>query len=119
MSARPAVRADESADTHGQRPPKPSTRVLAHTDTARAPDPRRSRYIARASDLDDLNIEHGVVSRGRDRPCGRPPAQIPACGITALGSCLRFWRPVAARGRDASCALAVAIVSGSGPSAPS
>ena len=26
--------------------------------------------------------------RGRDRPCGRPPAQIPACGITALGSCL-------------------------------
>ena len=24
--------------------------------------------------------------RGRDRPCGRPPAQIPACGITALGS---------------------------------
>src|SRR5260370_42232764 len=27
-------------------------------------------------------------SRGRDRPYGRPPAQIPACGITALGSCL-------------------------------
>jgi len=27
--------------------------------------------------------------RGRDRPFGRPPAQIPACGITALGSCLR------------------------------
>ena len=27
-------------------------------------------------------------SRGRDRPCGRPPAQIPACGITALGSYL-------------------------------
>ena len=26
--------------------------------------------------------------RGRDRPCGRPPAQIPACGTTALGSCL-------------------------------
>jgi len=25
-------------------------------------------------------------NRGRDRPCGRPPAQIPACGITALGS---------------------------------
>ena len=29
-----------------------------------------------------------VLSRGRDRPCGRPPAQIPACGITALGSYL-------------------------------
>jgi len=27
-------------------------------------------------------------SRGRDRPRGRPPAQIPACGTTALGSCL-------------------------------
>jgi hypothetical protein len=26
-------------------------------------------------------------SRGRDRPCGRPPAQIPASGIPALGSC--------------------------------
>src|SRR5258707_7869002 len=30
-------------------------------------------------------------SRGRDRPCGRPPARIPACGITALGAWLRFW----------------------------
>jgi hypothetical protein len=29
-----------------------------------------------------------IDGRGRDRPCGRPPAQIPACGITALGSCL-------------------------------
>src|ERR1700735_264264 len=26
--------------------------------------------------------------RGRDRPYGRPPAQIPACGTTALGSYL-------------------------------
>jgi hypothetical protein len=29
-----------------------------------------------------------VFDRGRDRPYGRPPAQIPACGTTALGSCL-------------------------------
>jgi integrase len=29
-----------------------------------------------------------IMGRGRDRPCGRPPAQIPACGITALGSYL-------------------------------
>jgi hypothetical protein len=29
-----------------------------------------------------------ALSRGRDRPCGRPPAQIPACGIAALGSYL-------------------------------
>jgi len=28
------------------------------------------------------------TSRGRDRPFGPPPAQIPASGITALGSCL-------------------------------
>jgi len=26
--------------------------------------------------------------RGRHRPCGRPPAQIPACASNALGSCL-------------------------------
>jgi len=26
--------------------------------------------------------------RGRDRSFERPPAQIPACGTTALGSCL-------------------------------
>ncbi len=29
-----------------------------------------------------------VAYRGRDRPCGRPPAQIPACATNALGSCL-------------------------------
>ena len=28
--------------------------------------------------------------RGRDRPCGRPPAQIPASGTTALGSCYEY-----------------------------
>ena len=39
--------------------------------------------------------------RGRDRPCGRPPAQIPACAANALGSCLGFWLRIAvvARGR--------------------
>ena len=56
--------------------------------------------------------------RGRDRPCGRPPAQIPACGIAALGSCLRFWRRSAPRGRDARCGRVVAIVSRGAPSAP-
>src|SRR5215217_8007510 len=30
-----------------------------------------------------LYVEH---YRGRDRPCGRPPAQIPACAANALGS---------------------------------
>ena len=28
--------------------------------------------------------------RGRDRHCWRPPAQIPASGITALGSCYEY-----------------------------
>jgi hypothetical protein len=37
------------------------------------------------------HLEHvlGVCAlhyRGRDRPCGRPPAQIPACAANALGS---------------------------------
>ena len=58
-------------------------------------------------------------SRGRDRPCGRPPAQIPACGTTAPGSCLRFWRRSAPPGRDASHGLVVATALRSGPSAPS
>ena len=38
---------------------------------------------------------------GRDRPCGRPPAQIPACGITALGSYLGCGRRSARWARDA------------------
>jgi len=40
---------------------------------------------------------------GRDRPFGRPPAQIPACGTTALGSCLGCERRSAPRDRDAGC----------------
>jgi hypothetical protein len=35
-----------------------------------------------------ITIPADVLGRGRDRPCGRPPAQIPACGTTALGSYL-------------------------------
>ena len=58
-------------------------------------------------------------SRGRDRPCWRPPAQIPACGITALGSYLRAWQQSARPGRDASHGLGVAIESRSAPSVAS
>ena len=40
--------------------------------------------------------------RGRDRPYdGRPPAQIPASGITALGSCLGYERRSGPRERGA------------------
>ena len=42
---------------------------------------RHGLLIARASH----DLKH-LSRRGRDRPCGRPPAQIPASGITALGS---------------------------------
>jgi hypothetical protein len=35
-----------------------------------------------------ITVPPDVLGRGRDRPYGRPPAQIPACGITALGSYL-------------------------------
>jgi len=64
----------------------------------------------------ELTDDQKAHSRGRDRPCGRPPAQIPACGTTALGSCLGFWQQSARLGRDASCGRAVAIVSRSSAS---
>ena len=38
--------------------------------------------------------------RGRDRPYGRPPAQIPASGTTALGSCLGYGRQTERSARD-------------------
>ena len=45
------------------------------------------------ADLDKRNTvdelqKYPPERRGRDRPFGRPPAQIPACGTTALGSWL-------------------------------
>ena len=46
---------------------------------------------------------------GRDRPYGRPPALIPACGTTALGSCLRYDRRSVLRGKGAGPGLGVAI----------
>jgi hypothetical protein len=55
---------------------------------------------------------------GRDRPRGRPPGQIPACGISAPGSCLGSWRRSARWGRDARCGQGVATSSRSGCSAP-
>src|SRR6266508_3366372 len=37
-------------------------------------------------ELQQLLDQFVAVYRGRDRPCGRPPAQIPACAANALGS---------------------------------
>ena len=36
--------------------------------------------------LERVLREYTTHYRGRDRPCGRPPAQIPACAANALGS---------------------------------
>src|SRR6266851_8458982 len=57
--------------------------------------------------------------RGRDRPYGQPPAQIPACATNALGSCLGYERENVRRERDAPRWRVAAIESRGGPSAPS
>ena len=45
----------------------------------------RTRYRTRAQARAAI-FRWIVWYRGRDRPCGRPPAQIPACAANALGS---------------------------------
>ena len=47
----------------------------------RTPGAKRGRARCRAAGA-ALDLYTG---RGRDRPCGRPPAQLLACGTTALG----------------------------------
>src|SRR6266496_1623839 len=69
--------------------------------------------------LERVLREYVAHHRGRDRPCGRPPAQIPACAANALGSCLGFWRRTARLGRDASRGRVVSIESRGGSSASS
>jgi len=65
-----------------------------------------------------------LEDRGRDGSslcCGLdpPPAQIPACTASALGSSLGFWRRTARRARDAGCGRAGAIEPRGGSSASS
>ena len=57
----------------------------------------RTLWLANFIDFKKVRLEYQLMKlfmcptghgRGRNRPPGRPPAQIPACGITALGSCL-------------------------------
>ena len=59
------------------------------------------------------------LCRGRDRPHGRPPAQIPASGITALGSCLGYWRRTERWVGDAEVSRSVATGVRCAPSAAS
>ena len=71
---------------------------LRLNDVAFAPDPA----VATAAVLATGPVANATTAsrcqyrnppyRGRDRPCGRPPAQIPASGTTALGSCLGYER---------------------------
>src|SRR5664280_2565663 len=51
----------------------------------------------------------GFIDRGRDRRCWRPPAQIPACTASALGSCLGCGRRIVRRARGAARGRGVAI----------
>jgi hypothetical protein len=51
----------------------------------------RRECLDRLLILGRRHLQHVLVTyvqhyRGRDRPCGRPPAQIPACAANALGS---------------------------------
>ncbi len=48
---------------------------------------KTDRYHDIPASGDGTEVDH-FYGCGRDRPCGRPPAQIPACGTTALGSYL-------------------------------
>ena len=100
--------------------PQPSVSATASSLDRAAPNVATAHW--RPPTLYLVNMEHvgrGQNGCGRDRPCGRPPAQIPACGTTALGSCLGYGRQIAFRGRDASRGRVVAIGSRGGSSAPS
>ena len=64
--------------------PRPEPRP--HSPPARRHQPARACLVGLGRSPDMYAVTQR--RRGRDRPCGRPPAQIPACGITALGSYL-------------------------------
>jgi hypothetical protein len=86
--------------------------VIERADDDTLPLARRTceiatrRIVGRAIAEPSEEVQRGC---GRDRPHGRPPAPIPACGILALGSCLRYDRRSALRDRDARSGPVVAI----------
>ena len=96
------------------------------TQEARTPTRQRRGVQRLHADAPALSGSHHdrfclyhFTDRGRDRPCGRPPAQIPACAANALGSCLGWWRRTARLGRGVSRGRVVAIGSRGGSSASS
>ena len=71
------------------RPDRPQPRIPAALEFRPQPFNLCSAKDSRPLTTEDhTGRRTAYQSRGRDRPCGRPPAQIPACGITALGSYL-------------------------------
>src|SRR4030095_13579106 len=50
--------------------------------------PMALRHIVVSSRHPPAALLLSIEGRGRDNPYGLPPAQIPACGTTAPGSCL-------------------------------
>ena len=88
---RPASRRHRHRRDASRRPPRPGR---ADCD-ATSPD-----SVALVAHLHPSAVHDTPNTlRGRDRPCGRPPAQIPASGTTALGSCLGCERRSARSGK--------------------
>jgi hypothetical protein len=70
----------------------------------------RTTAVLEGLPVEPIGEDFGVTSeqdRGRDRPCGRPPAQIPACAANALGSSLGYDRQIARWARDVGRGLEV------------
>lgn len=82
----------------------PTTELLIDTLTMALDQRQPAEGVIFHADNAEVSLDCG-----RDRPCRRPAAQIPACGITALGSCLGCERRIAFRGTGASRGRVVAI----------
>ena len=69
------------------QPPLPGAARVVACPLPSRPATGTARFTRTRHD-EQRGHRRSLLSRGRDRPYGRPPAQIPACGITALGSYL-------------------------------
>jgi hypothetical protein len=65
--------------------------LLTQAEAAELAAARQAQTLAeQAQTAAERRLLHAAATRGRgrDNPYGLPPAQIPACGTTAPGSCL-------------------------------